>query len=149
MLNVIERVTARNEMERIENEIQRPSSIPRDSVNGENIVAAKFTSLHSRGETDLFQTSAGGPQPPCFNLTQCTTKRLTSVLVPCRRTPDMPPSPDPEQDGRSSKRQRSSLTNSDMAQLNHADPVAEDVLDIVPDGDVLLDLGGLAGVQKE
>ena len=61
----------------------------------------------------------------------------------------MPPSPDPEQDGRSSKRQRSSLTNSDMAQLNHADPVAEDVLDIVPDGDVLLDLGGLAGVQKE
>ncbi|KAI7281886.1 hypothetical protein KC345_g3873 [Hortaea werneckii] len=61
----------------------------------------------------------------------------------------MPSSPDLEQDGRSSKRQRSSLTNTDMAQLNHADPVAEDVVDIVSDGDVLLDLSGLAGVQKE
>ncbi|KAI6854928.1 hypothetical protein KC319_g11297 [Hortaea werneckii] len=61
----------------------------------------------------------------------------------------MSPSPDLEQDGRSSKRQRSSLTNTDMAQLNNADPVAEDVVDIVSDGDVLLDLGGLAGIQKE
>ena len=61
----------------------------------------------------------------------------------------MPPSPDLEQDGRSSKRQRSSLTNTDMEQLNHAHTVADDVVDIVTDGDVLLDLGGLAGVQKE
>lgn len=61
----------------------------------------------------------------------------------------MPPSPDLEQDGRSSKRQRSSLTTTDMAQLNNADPVAEDVVEIVSDGDVLLGLSGLAGVQKE
>lgn len=61
----------------------------------------------------------------------------------------MPPSPDLEQDGRSSKRQRSSLTNTDMEHLNHANTVSDDVVDIVTDGDVLLDLGGLAGVQKE
>ncbi|KAI7520189.1 hypothetical protein KC331_g20345, partial [Hortaea werneckii] len=36
-----------------------------------------------------------------------------------------------------------------MEQLNHAHTVADDVVDIVTDGDVLLDLGGLAGVQKE
>lgn len=61
----------------------------------------------------------------------------------------MPPSPDLEQDGRSSKRQRSSLTNSDMEQLNQANTVANDVVEIVSDGDVLLDLSGLAGLQKE
>ncbi|KAI6871963.1 hypothetical protein KC334_g18819, partial [Hortaea werneckii] len=36
-----------------------------------------------------------------------------------------------------------------MEHLNHANTVSDDVVDIVTDGDVLLDLGGLAGVQKE